>query len=83
MRLRATNVYSIDTSATRESTRLLPLRDVYNCTELPDLGESDALGELIEQHEITDVIDMTNTSCKPKPAEGAEDESPDPIKKLA
>ena len=42
----------------------MPIRDSYTCTELPDLTDMAALEQVIGENEITDVIDVTNTSCK-------------------
>ena len=64
IRLHASNVYCVDTPATREQNRLLPIRDVYGCTQLPDLQDQGLLDNIVGENEITDVIDMTNTSCK-------------------
>ena len=64
-RVTANNVFSMDTLETREENRHLPIReDRYNCKELPDLQHKDHLESVITENEITDVIDMTNTSCK-------------------
>ena len=62
-RLTAHNVFCVDTMASRKNSRLLPMRDVYNCNELPDLGEGLRLQDFVEENAITDVIDMTNRSC--------------------
>lgn len=57
-------MYCVDTPATRDQNRLLPIRDVYGCTQLPDLDDQALLENVVGENEITDVIDMTNTSCK-------------------
>ena len=43
IRLSATNVFSIDTPLTRSQNRLMPIREVFNCSQLPDLEDSAAL----------------------------------------
>ena len=59
--LGAKNIYCVDTPVTRAQNRLLPIRDVFGCNELPDLTDAAALESIITENQITDVIDMTNT----------------------
>ena len=64
MRLSANNVFCIDTKITREQSRLIPMRDVFNCTELPVLEDTAQLEAIVAENQITDVVDMTNRSCE-------------------
>ena len=67
LRLNATNVYSVDTVQTREQLRLISLRDVYNCNELPDLPErTSGILQIVVENQITDVIDMRYRQCSHK-----------------
>ena len=66
--------------------RLIPLRDKFDCHNLDDLESARDLSHVIAEHEITDLIDMTNMECKSKTSEcsvdsGAKIESV-PIRKL-
>ena len=66
--------------------RLIPLRDKFDCQNLDDLENPSDLSHMIAEHEITDLIDMTNMECKSKTSQcqadsGAKIESV-PIRKL-
>lgn len=61
-RLNATNVFCVDTPETRAQNRLMPVREVFTCKELPDLEDSEALQQVIEENQITDIVDMTNVA---------------------
>ena len=47
LRLHASNVYCLDTTITRGQNRLLPIRDVFGCIELPDLTDVAAIEQVI------------------------------------
>ena len=52
----------MDTEETRSHNRLAEIRDKFTCIELPDI-EADKLEQIVQENEITDVIDLTNTAC--------------------
>ena len=52
----------MDTEITRSHNRLAEIRDKFTCIELPDI-EADKLEQIVQENEITDVIDLTNTAC--------------------
>ena len=64
LRLSANNVFCIDTVQTKDQVRLIPMRDVYSCNELPVLEDSSQLESIIQENQITDVVDMTNRDCE-------------------
>ena len=45
--LGAKNIYCVDTPITRSQNRLLPIRDVFGCNELPDLTDAAALESIV------------------------------------
>ena len=62
--LSGNNVYCIDTNVTKGQNRHESVRDRYSCNELPVLEDQAHLEQIVSENKITDVIDMTNTSCK-------------------
>ena len=60
LRLTANNVFCVDTKQTKEKVRLIPMRDVYNCIEIPELEDPEQLQAIVADNQITDVVDMTN-----------------------
>lgn len=64
-RLSIANVFCVDSEQSRSQNRLLSISDNnFQCTQLTDMRSRDDLGRIIDQNQITDVIDMTNTACK-------------------
>ena len=65
LHLSASNVFCVDTESSRQQNRLHSTRDNFqSINELSDLTSQDDLHMILDQNQITDIVDLTNTSCK-------------------